>query len=265
MKRLVFAFVGVGLALLGSTTVFGQFDYKNAVPLYSPVLIAGGGFTTVVTVTNLKNEEAQVNLFFKSQTGYPLEGTFQDGSLIAVGSQYIPIMPGNSSRQFTFSLGGDQVIGYFYDLIPKTPTGEDSLTVSLQIDFAPTGSVTGQATIFPTKPVVGLGFYAESSSGQDKDTRETVLAVINPGAVPAKVTITLKDALGKDVGSCQPFTIQPYSQIFDYVKSLCQLPNPYRGLVKVVSTVPVVGTALQTTISVGGVLSFSVAATDPLP
>jgi hypothetical protein len=266
MKRFWLAVVFWGVFM--APQLFAQvypIDWALADTSYFSLLVGGGGYTTAFTLTNLKNFETQVALFFCRPDGWPLEGTFQDGSIRGPASQFTAILPPNSSRQISFTLAGGQTDEYAFALVPLTSTGEKSATVSSQYSFAPSGSVIGQATVVPMYPVAGFGFYAESSSGSGQDAIETGLALVNPGSVPATVSMTLNGTSGTAVGSCGPISIPPYSQVVGYVKELCQLTNQYYGLVKVQSDVSIVGVAMLTTSSVSGVYSYSTVSVDPLP
>jgi hypothetical protein len=262
------------IALRGVTNERGEFLITTlpvstlgaiAGPAVLPHFADGGGWTTQVVLTN--------------NTDGPLAGAFQffsQGSLSqpaqlltltingSAGSTFSYSIPAHSSASFlTSGTSANPQVGWV-QVAPSTTSGAVPTAVSIFSFQNSQGITVSDASVMAFPAGSNLLSYLEASGipGQ-VGAIQTGVAIANPSATPALVTLSLYQLNGSPLGLSQAVSVPAGGQIAAFVNQLFpQLPLPFRGVAQITSTMPIYLAALRERYNERG--DFMITATPPL-
>jgi hypothetical protein len=205
---------------------------------YWPHIIAGTGFVTKMTVTNLTNAANDVLIYLTSQGGQTLKTTSLH--LAPAGTARIATLESDrfGALQIQWAIVNSQAdvtINLFFEFIANQNTGAIVNTVGFN-DAPGLTAFTVPVEFEPPPPNFGIG-------------RTIGIAIANPGNVQATVTIKLLDINGTVVATLTR-NVPPFGQISFPLETTPEfsavLPNGnFLGSIAVTSTQPVSAIALE--------------------
>jgi len=237
------------LALL-TIVVFGPFAVTAAFPnsddsqIIFPHIADGGGYRTVLLLTNGTGSATTATVAFFTNAGAPLIVTIGG---TAASSFPITIPAGGSAKIETAGAGKDTSTGW----AKVTTSPAAGLNGNAVFQLFKEGALFSEASVQAAVPAIRVEFYADEEGGFN-----TGLALANPGTATAAGTLTLRGSNGEIVGT-SPVSLAPGHQTASFLFQL--LPGVPSGRAEInltrgtlsVAVLRYHSTAVFSTVSVG--------------
>jgi hypothetical protein len=210
---------------------------------YLPHFADGGGWSTQVVLVNPSDFPTTGIVEFFSQgsgsvAGAPLSLTVNGQAGIAFGYT----VPGRSSiKLLTSGVGGGITSG---SVRVSTTTGTPATALAI-FRYRSNGVIVSEAGVPAVTPSTAFRMY-EYDCGDYKGQIQTGIAITNPGASAATVTVDLTELWGASAGMTTTITVPPNGQVARFMSQLFpNLPYPFHGVARISSSSAIAVTALR--------------------
>jgi hypothetical protein len=174
----------------------GSAATETSVEIVFPHIADGGGYKTVLLLTNSSSNDTTAELSLFLSTGNPLQLTI-DG---LTASQFsVPIHAHGSARLSTSGESALTLVGW----ARVTASSSADLNGNAIFQYFNGASLFCEASVPVSPPVRSIDFYADEEGGFI-----TGIALANPTDLPAEGTLTLWNASGEEIKS-HPISIPP--------------------------------------------------------
>jgi len=193
----------------------------NAAELVFPHFAQGGGYLTTFSLTNLSDIAGAATIHLITQSGTP----FLD----------LPVtLPANGTSNLTVGSGA-LVVGW----VRVTTTSAIFLSGSETIQRMAGGSVLAETMVPSATADTAFRFPVT-----ERDTVSTGLALANPGATTARLTVAIRNPSGSVVASTG-LPLVPSQQVARFVSEFFRGITPFEGSIQVESSTPITAIAVR--------------------
>jgi hypothetical protein len=216
-------------------------DNVNTAPVVLPHFASGGGWTTQVVLTNPSDtpQAGKVQFFAPGSTGgtASLLSGLVDGVKDSTFNYLIP--PRGSVRMVTGNAGSQIQVGS----VRVTPAVSSNSPSAVAIfSFKKDGITVTESSVLGAPAGLAFRVYVESSGVLEQiGSVQTGLAISNPSAVPAVVTLEIAKLEGSITVPPVSVTIPAGGQIARFLSELFPpgLPPGFQGILRVTATTPI--------------------------
>jgi hypothetical protein len=213
-------------------------------PLYLPQIANGqqGGsvaWTTSIEITNpASTGVASGTITFTQDNGSALNVAFTDQQGRSVGGgNTIPFQLAAGQTNFFYSTAADPLTVGFATITSDLPVAAAAIFVETSIT---TRTNIAQAGVPSATPLARQGIFATVTK-----TADTGVAIANPNATTANITLQLLDTNGVVAFPAVNMTLPPNNHTAEFVSQLFPAAAPsFYGTLQIISQTPVVTTAL---------------------
>jgi hypothetical protein len=210
---------------------------------YLPHFADGGGWSTFVVLVNSSDLPTSGTVEFYSEgsgaiAGAPLTLTVNG----QVGAGFGYTIPGRSSVKLsTAGLAGGITAG---SVRVTTSAGVPATALAI-FRYRANGVTVSEAGVPAVTPSAAFRMY-EYDCGDYRGQIQTGVAVVNPGASTATVTVDLTELWGASAGMTASFTVPPNGHVAKFMQQIFpNLPYPFHGVARISSSTPIAVTALR--------------------
>jgi sugar lactone lactonase YvrE len=204
-----------------------------------PHFADGGGWTTQIVLTNPTDSSVNGTLQFLSKSGQPTTLTVNNQT----ASSFSYSIPARSSQKLTSSGSGSTILG---GSVRVVPTGSGAAPSGVAIFSFRFGGITvAEAGVPASKAANTLRLYAALAGDFNRGavgSVQTGLAIANPSASVALVTLTLTRLDGASTGVTTTIPVPPGGQFASFMNQLAGfsvLQPPFEGVLRISSTAPI--------------------------
>ncbi len=223
--------------------------YKPSDQLFFAQMANGLGQSTLLALSNVGDEEISGTIRFFDTNGDPLplpvEGIVGDTAAVPFS---IPAL-GSGKIQ---TQGGDVLQSGWIRVDPDCPDRCPGLRGSSLFQFSDAGAVLFEAGVRQSGPtgqgVVAIELREIPTPDGGTQLLSTGVAFANPTAVPANITLTLKDSAGDEVAQLVLLSFAPGAQLAQFIDELFPIlsGDSFEGSLLIESDIPLIITALRT-------------------
>jgi hypothetical protein len=210
---------------------------------YLPHFADGGGWSTQVVLVNSSDVPTSGTVEFVGQgsgsvAGAPLTLTVNGQA----GAGFAYTIPGRSAiKLLTSGVGGGITSG---SVRVSTTAGSPATPLAI-FRYRSNGVIVSEAGVPAVTPSTAFRMY-EYDCGDYKGQIQTGIAITNPGASAATVTIDLTELWGASAGMTTTITVPPNGQVARFMSQLFPtLPYPFHGVARISASTPIAVTALR--------------------